>query len=218
VKHHRHRLCLTAAALFTAVCAAGACQPGTTDLPDTGGAGGTGGAPAIDAAVTPDMPPDGPAGLPASPAQADVVAFLEAGRYKQTPWIAETAAPRPQSLRTSPHEQVRVWMNAPLVASLKGGRDGASDKDAGVTNPPHDRGSMAVKELYDEAGTMLVGVATMYKADEGPSPNSWVYYCHGPEGRCLTGRASPPTAPIYGRGTVVQCGFCHGGNIYTKAP
>jgi hypothetical protein len=219
-----------------ALAAVSACQPGTSDAPsgpggaggggNGGGSAGSGGAAAgsggsagggMDAAM-PDLPPDAPEGLPAGPAAADIAAFLSAGGYKQAPWISETSAPRMRMGGTSVHEKVRVWMNPPLVTSLKAGRDGLKPMGATMANPPHDRGSMAVKELYDEAGATLLGVAAMYKIDEGTSDRSWVYFCHGPEGRCLNGKASPPEAPIHGRGTTVGCGFCHGGLIYPKAP
>ena len=101
--------------------------------------------------AAPDAPPASPPGLPASASQADIVAFLAAGEYKKAPWIAETEAARPQAGATSPHDSVRVWLNPELVASLQGGRDGFRNTMTMVTNPPHDRWSMAVKELYDEA-------------------------------------------------------------------
>jgi hypothetical protein len=160
------------------------------------------------------MPDAAPAasGLPAGPERADIAAFLAAGDYKKAPWVSETPAPREKEGSTSPHEKVRVWMNPQLVMSLKGGRD------AMMGRPPQDKGSMAVKELFDEAGANLLGVAAMYKPDEGGAANAWVYYCHGPDGRCRTNGPSPMDAPVYGRGTGVSCGFCHGGLIYTKAP
>jgi hypothetical protein len=58
----------------------------------------------------------------------------------------------------------------------------------------------------------------MWKTEGGANANTWIYYCHGPEGRCLPSKPSPPEAPVFGRGTSVSCGFCHGGLIYTKAP
>jgi hypothetical protein len=146
-----------------------------------------------------------------------MAAFLKAGEYRKAPWISETAMPRERSSGTSPHGKVRVFMNPQLVESLKGGRDGFKDMATGMDHPPHDRYSMAVKELWDDAGTKQEGVAAMFKADEGKGMMTWVYFCEGPMGRCVTS-ASPVSSPIHGRGTTVGCGFCHGGFIYTKAP
>jgi hypothetical protein len=192
-----------AGALFTALVAIAGCAAGAN--PPSGN-------------NTPDAAPDTATGLPASPERMDIVAFLAAGDYKKAPWLAQTPAPREKEGSTSPHDKVRVWMNPPLVDSLRGGRDGLKDTATSQTHPPHDRWSMAVKELYDPTGATLQGLAAMYKTEAGDSSNSWVYYCHGPDGRCRTNGPSPIEAPVYGRGTAVACGFCHGGLVFTKAP
>jgi hypothetical protein len=225
---YRHPLSIPAAfALAGLFLITGACskEPGEQPPPaggagGGGGTGGGGGSPG-DASSPPDRARDvapATAATPASPSLADLAAFLEAGKYKEAPWIAETPAARERGSTTSPHEKVRVFMNPELVASLRGGRDGFKDPVTGQNHLPHDLGSMAVKELYDEAGTNVLGVAAMLKTEVGISLNSWVYFCHGPDGRCLVERPSPKEAPVYGRGYGVACGFCHGGLVYTKAP
>jgi hypothetical protein len=226
VKQRHQRTCSSRSIFLTPVCAAlalAACGKAADPPPGGGGTGGAAPAPATtpDAARAPDVMPDTgppvPAGLPPSPGQADLAAFLAAGEYRNAPWLSETSGPRPRAGATSPHEMVRVWMNPQLIASLREGRDGFKDTATGMVHPPHDRWSMAVKELYAEGGT-LEGLAAMIKTDEGPSLNSWVYYCYGPDGRCLTTRPAPREMPAYGRGSAVACGFCHGGLVYTKAP
>ena len=133
-----------------------------------------------------------------------LAAFLEQERYQQTGWTPESAAPRPQE-NGSPHSTVRVWLNDVAVAGQ------AKDPE----NLPVD--SMAVKELFE--GDTLVGVASVLKTTEGEAPNTWLYYCYGPAGRCST---NDPEAtkedPIYGRGLDVSCGFCHAAIITSLNP
>jgi hypothetical protein len=185
---------------------------GTGGEDDTGGKG-DGGQPAKDASAK-DTAPPASAALPASDGQDDIAAFLEAESYRKAPWISETAGPRPRSMDTSPHGTVRVWLNDKLVASQKAGHDGYKDQTTGMTHPPLDKDSMAVKEFYDDAG-MKVGVAALFKVGEGTTANTTTYYCKAPIGRCLTNQNSEE---VYGRGIGVACGFCHGGLVYTKAP
>jgi hypothetical protein len=201
-------------------CGEKAAEPASTPpggSPAAADAGGS--APPVDAARTPDTAPAGmPSGaVPASASRMDIEAFIMAGGYKQAPWISETPAPRARGAETSPHDRVRVFMNPELVTSLRAGRDGFKDPMTQLNHPPHDSGSMAVKELYDEAD-MLVGVAAMLKTEPGIIMNSWTYYCYGPEGRCLTNMTATREAPAYGKGFGVACGFCHGGLVYTKVP
>lgn len=133
-----------------------------------------------------------------------LTAFLEEERYRQTGWTPESEAPRPQE-SGSPHSTVRVWLNDVTVAAQ------AEDPE----NLPVD--SMAVKELFE--GDTLVGIATVLKTTEGESPNTWLYYCYGPAGRCSN---NDPEAtkeePIYGRGLDVSCGYCHSGIITSLTP
>ena len=199
---------------------------GGTGGAGTGGSGGTsssgaggsnaGGASGSGAAGAPIEAGGGrPTELPSSDSQADIGAFLERGGYKSAPWIAETAAPRQQSVAGSQHgSTVRVWENPPLVASLKGGRDGREDR------PFPDQWSMAVKELYDETTGELVGVAASFKTTAGADFGAWTYYCYGPDNRCFQGSA-PKAMPIYGKGSAPpanNCGFCHGFSVFTIPP
>jgi hypothetical protein len=76
---------------------------------------------------------------------------------------------------------------------------------------------MAVKELYDEAQT-VIGHAVMYYQQEG----SLVYYCYGPAAACSGTEADTTIdAPAWGVATdqaVSQCRACHGGNVFTELP
>jgi hypothetical protein len=136
--------------------------------------------------------------------QAAIAAYLEAGTYKQAPWISETPAPRDKIGTVTPHGRVRVWMNDTLVASQRAGNG-----EFGGT--PHTAGSMAVKEFYDDSDKRL-GAAVMLKL---PGADAWRYYCDStvPE-RC----GVSDKLPFYSDETALQCGGCHGGLIFNKAP
>jgi len=182
-----------------------------TDGASTGGASGSG------AAGAPIEAGGGrPTELPSSDSAADIGAFLERGGYKSASWIAETAAPRDESLVGSQHgSKVRVWENAPLVASLKGGRDGRDG------HPYPDEWSMAVKELYDAMSGEFVGAAVAFKTTAGADFGAWTYYCYGPENRCSYQGPAPKEMPIHGKGSSSSgntCGFCHGFTIFTIPP
>jgi hypothetical protein len=74
-------------------------------------------------------------------------------------------------------------------------------------------GSMSVKELYDDAGT-LVGKAANLKTGD----NEWTYYCTESP---ATGRCSgdvETTYPVYGQGIDTACGFCHGEALFAPIP
>lgn len=148
---------------------------------------------------------------PADSSSASIASFLAAKTYRSAPWLAETAMPRPGvALSGSPHERVRVYYNDVLVQSFQAGN--------GSREPPlpHTTGSMAVKEIYDDTDTQ-VGVAAELRL-EGRF-DQWAYYCEGPGGRCATGK--PPAtaaAPLYGIALGVDCGFCHGGVVFTRPP
>ena len=110
----------------------------------------------------------------------------------------------------SPHDQVRVFFNDTLISSQRAG-------NGEFQGTPHDLGSMAVKELYD--GDTLVGHAVIYQAEGNAQPESTVYYCVGPERRCLTeGLAFSLDEPAFGRGMEIGCGGCHGGMVFTTMP
>lgn len=164
----------------------------------TGGAPGGGGATA--GSGTGGSGP--PMGLPASDSKDDMLAFLTAKTYRNAPWIAESAAPRPQR-SSSPHGKVQVWMNPPLVDSLRNGRTGA----AGSMRP--DQWSMAVKEMYDDAD-MLVGHAVTYRSGPAEDAPNWLFLCYAPGTRCDGSNMATLAAPIYSRGTSGNsCYFCH---------
>jgi len=131
-----------------------------------------------------------------------VSAFLEGLSYQEELWEAETATPRDASTTVSPHGRVRVWRNAILVASQ-------SDGNGQLDGTPHEDGSMAVKELFDEADA-LVGRAAMLKI--GGDFTEWVYFCDGEEAQC---GAPSSSDPYYALGTGGPCAVCHGGVVFT---
>jgi hypothetical protein len=179
------------------------------------GAAGTGGASGAGAAGAPDGSTGRPTELPNSDSQADIGAFVESGGYKSSTWISETAVPREGTTGTQHGSKVRVWENAPLVASLKGGRDGR------MGHPYPDPWSMAVKELYDDVSGDLVGAAVAFKTAAGADFGAWTYYCYGPDNRCSSNGPAPKDMPVYGKGSSTpgsNCGFCHGFSIYTVPP
>jgi hypothetical protein len=187
----------------------------------TGGAsgaagGGTGGASGGGAAGAPNDGSTGrPAELPNTDSQADITTFVDSGGYKRSPWIAETDTPRAGTVGTQHSGKVRVWENPPLVASLKGGRDGRDG------HPFPDQWSMAVKELYDDTSGEFVGAAVAFKTMPGAEMSAWTYYCYGPSSRCSSQGPAPKEMPIYGKGSAPpgrDCGFCHGFSIYTIPP
>ena len=183
----------------------------TMDAASTGGASGR-------ADSGPSMEAGGgrPTELPSSDSQADIGAFVEKRGYKGATWIAETAGPREQNLPASQHgSTVRVWENAPLVASLKAGRDGREG------HPYPDQWSMAVKELYDATSGEFVGAAVSFKTTAGSDFGAWTYYCYGPENRCSFQGSATIDMPIYGKGSLPpgnNCGFCHGFSVFTVPP
>ncbi len=133
-------------------------------------------------------------------------AFMTAKSYSS--WTSDPA-PRAASGVSSPHGQVRVFFNPTLISSIAAG-NGAS-----TTAPPHTVNSMAVKELYDDAGTQ-VGTAASLKVDAASGGGSWVYYCKGPANRCY-GNSPDLTTPLFGKGDS-NCSFCHGGFVLATPP
>jgi hypothetical protein len=148
---------------------------------------------------------------PADSSSASIASFLAAKTYRSAPWQSETAMPRPGgTLSGSPHERVRVYYNEVLVQSFQAGN--------GSREPPlpHTTGSMAVKEMYDDTD-LQVGVAAELRLSG--AFEQWAYYCEGPAGRCATGKpTATAAAPLYGVGLGVDCGFCHGGVVFTRPP
>jgi hypothetical protein len=183
----------------------------TTDAANTGGASGH-----ADSGGSIEAGGGRPTELPSSDSQADIGAFVEGRGYKGATWISETAGPRDQNLTGSQHgSTVRVWENAPLVTSLKAGRDGRED------HPYPDQWSMAVKELYDATSGEFVGAAVSFKTTAGSDFGAWTYYCYGPDNRCSHLGPATIDKPVYGKGTsspANNCGFCHGFSVFTMPP
>jgi hypothetical protein len=177
----------------------------------SGGGGGTVGASGAASGGVMGRPPD----VPPGESQMDIANFVKSGAYKSAPWISETAAPRAGGLGSQHRSTVRVWENPTLVNSFKAGHDGL------MGHPYPDQWSMAVKELYDDAGAALVGTAVAFKTLTSPGSNAWIYYCVGPNIRCNSTPDPTEANPIYGNGmstSASECGFCHGGLIFTKPP
>jgi len=118
-----------------------------------------GGCPAADAGCPAEAVANpGTADLPATGADADVKAWIAKGEYKKGAWKCETAVhdARP----SSPHGKNLICSNATLSAH------GAGEYPVG---------SAAVKELYDQAGTNVIGHATYRKVNAGGG-ESWIWY------------------------------------------
>jgi len=186
---------------------------GTPQGGSTGGAGAGGAAGGTGGAGGSAMP----AGLPASTSDADLTAFLMSGTYRNAPWRAETAATR-DSPSASPHSgKVQIWMNPPLIDSLKNGRNGAT-----TAAPKPDAFSMAVKELYDEAGTTVVGRALVYRSGTSTEASAWISACisSAPE-RCAIQGASANVLAVSRGASGAGCYFCHSPSLqafYTMPP
>ena len=156
-----------------------------------------------------------PAEIPATDSSMDIAAFVQAGRYKMAPWISDVAAPRMGGAGTQHGNNIRVWLNPTVVTALKAGRNGQ------MSNPPPDQYSMAVKEMYDDAKTNVVGVAVSLRSGSTTGSDSWTYFCYAPDPFCLANRMGTMAAPIYGKGNMApaqQCAICHGNTIYTTPP
>ncbi len=98
----------------------------------------------------------GTAQLPPTGAEASYDAWLEKGEYKA--WKCE---PSPHDARSpSPHGKNRICSNAALAAH------GAGEFPIG---------SAGVKELYDAAGTKIVGYATYRKVGTGKG-EAWSWF------------------------------------------
>jgi hypothetical protein len=171
------------------------------------------GTPPADAPPPEEVPavpaPEGPeaVALPASETAEAITAFLQAGGHQGEGWTSQTDQPREASSAVSPHGRVRVYTNDTLVTSLAAG-NGGFGSESGIQHTP---GSMAVKEMYDGADT-LVGVAVLLK--EQAVDGVWVMYCYGPDTRCTSGVSGTAEAPWFGVDDI-SCGGCHGGNIFT---
>lgn len=154
---------------------------GATDAPsadaggDAGDVGGEDGSDVEDASLEPEVPvvpePDGGDAVdtgadpePAAagetpPAEKDaLLAWLEAGSYEG--WTAE-AATHSSGIHFG---QVKVFVNPLLEGSLEGGL------------AEHPQGSAAVKELYGQDGTALVGWAVWVKVEPASDGGKGIYW------------------------------------------
>ena len=138
----------------------------------------------------------------------DFETLVKEKTYRGAGWESETIGPREASSIVSPHGRVRVFFNDALVTSQQAG-------NGEFQGTPHDVESMAVKEFYED--DLLVGHAVYYKADTGRGLESFVYYCVGPEGRCLHDEpATTFESPVYGSAHDTNCHGCHGGLVFTQ--
>lgn len=113
---------------------------------------------------------------PPTTGSADVEAWLAEGHYKS--WKCEAAVHEARS--PSPHGKNRICSNDALVAN----KGGAYAVD-----------SAGVKELYDSAGTTVVGIAVYRKVKEGSTGDVWYWYERVP---------SDSSAPHDSRGVVAD--------------
>jgi len=176
-----------AGGLATTACS----DPAVSD--GSGGTTGSGGA-------------SGDSTVPSDTSQAGIEAFLAAGTYKSAPWVFD-ATPRPSGGSTSPHGNVRVYLNPTAVASIEGGNNDFGDEPGNTVD------SMAVKELYDTAGTQL-GTAVMLRTAASGASADWIYYCSSTTSNCT---GSTESGPTYGPGAS-DCSICHGGLFYAPVP
>ena len=146
--------------------------------------------------------------VPNSNSSEDITKYIAEKKYLGDGWIAETSTPREATTSVSPHGRVRVFFNSNLLESLQVG-------NGTVDGPPHSKGSMAVKELYEE--DVVVGHAVLYHADSASNVDNTTYYCVGPLNRCIMGESEfSKDRPAYGIGTGIACGVCHGGLVFTE--
>ena len=156
-----------------------------------GSAAGTGGSSAGSAGSTAtDSPSDTTA--------PGIAAFLSAGSYKGSDWVADVDAPRESEGNS--HGMVRVWFNRTV-------RQSKADSDS-----PVDSGSMVVKELYG-TGTSVVGHAVLLR-----SGTQTIYFCESNEaGLCYSGHQAG--MGVYGTSATGTNCACHGnGTIITPVP
>lgn len=115
---------------------------------------------------------------------ADLAGWLEDTPYRD--WPSEPA-PHPSA---GPHfGDVRTWFSPSLADSLDEGR------------ARHPVGAAAVKELYGDSGTNVLGHAVMVRVRQGASDDAWYWY-EDFEGRNFAD----------GRG-VGLCSGCHSGGV-----
>jgi hypothetical protein len=117
------------------------------------------GCPAVDGGC-PGMGTPGDAQTPPTGKQADIEAWLKKGEYKA--WKCEAAVHDARATGMSPHGKNRICSNTKLSAAAAGAGE-------------YPVGSAGVKELYDAAGTNIVGYAAYLKTRAGAG-ESWYWY------------------------------------------
>lgn len=172
--------------LSTAVLSAACSEADDTD--DSSGTGGDSAGTGGDSAVDPQFP--------TNTSEASVAAFLEAESYKS--WAGDAEIRVGGSVNVH-GDNLRVYLNDAAVDS---------HTDTVGENSDASPGSMAVKELYDESGT-LVGRATSLLDESG----EWTYYCDSSVDTLCTG--SSIDMPVYNN---FACQSCHGDQIYAPVP
>ncbi|HEY0137209.1 MAG TPA: hypothetical protein VGB85_24165 [Nannocystis sp.] len=128
---------------------------------DNGGGGADDSSGGTANATTDDTPTGGgedETSVPPTAGHDAIQAWLMAGHYKS--WKCETGVQDPISI--SPHGKQRICSNPILSAHTE------------ATEYPVD--SAAVKELYDEAGTTIVGYAVYRHIKAGTGGDSWYWY------------------------------------------
>lgn len=118
-----------------------------------------------------------------------VQAWLAAGHYKM--WKSQPGVVEP--IMISPHGKQRIYINDALAGHpLDGGE--------------YPVGTAAVKELYDDAGAMIVGYAVYLHVSAGTTGANWYWYEQVPQGH----PAKPDANGVVADGTdEALCVGCH---------
>lgn len=198
---------------FAVSLAAPACSSGDSNDDDNGGNGGSGGAKS--GGKGGGSSTSGPGAQ--EPDGDDAAAwkkFLEDGEFRKEGWKPDVAMPR-KAKGTSPHGRVRVFFNEKVVSAH------------GSTPVEYEKGSVVVKEFFDEDDES-VGWTALRKIKDGEDEfDAWQVFCAGPrtEGtmiidRCLKGETITVDEPVVGtlEDHKESCTGCHhkGTNAVTK--
>ena len=151
-----------------------------------------GSAPGPAAATTDQLPP--------ITGYKDVEAWLTKGAYKD--WHCETAVHAARS--PSPHGMNRICNNAKITA-----------QPAGKGEYPV--GAASVKELFDDAGTSIIGYAVAVHTSAGGDTSNWYWYERNPSINApaksgsagLVADGIGPNEGIAGGPTEKVCTGCH---------
>lgn len=135
--------------------------------------------------------------FPADTSEASVAAFLDAETYKS--WRNDPEIREGGSVVNVHGDHLRVYLNEAAVTS---------HSDTVGENNDAAPGSMAVKEIYDDSGTLLGRAASLL--DES---GDWTYYCNSTDVTFCTGATID--MPVYND---FACSSCHGDQIYAPLP